>query len=69
MNEHDKKEINDKVKNVILGSFTFVAALAWNEAIQSGFKRFYSPKNQTSAKFIYAIFITIIIILIMIFLK
>lgn len=60
-----KKEFNKKLFSYITAGFGLVAGLAWNEAIKS-FIEYLFPltKNTTLAKFIYAILITVILVLI-----
>jgi hypothetical protein len=45
---------------LVIGGFSLVAALAWNDAIQALFQTFFGEINQVWAKFIYAAFITLI---------
>lgn len=51
---------------IISGSLAFVVGLAWNDAIQTGIDEYYPNKNHHtfSAKFGYAIIITIVMIMI-----
>lgn len=49
-------------------SFGLVAALAWNDAIQNLINRFLSSGPGLKSKFIYAIFITVIAVVITYFL-
>ena len=49
----------------ILTSFGLVAGLAWNEAIKAFIERFFSdPRNGLQAKFLYAIAMTIAVVVI-----
>lgn len=59
-----KIEFISRVTTLMAAGFGLVAALAWNDAIQSLFKLIPVKSNEVSAKFIYAIFITIIIVLV-----
>jgi hypothetical protein len=59
-----KIEFISKITTLLTAGFGLVAALAWNDAIQSLFKLIPIQNSQVSAKFIYAIFITVIIVLI-----
>lgn len=56
---------------IVAGSLSFVAGLAWNEAIQSSISDYYpaETKKNTSAKFMYALLVTVIIIIMAIFIK
>ena len=59
-----REEAKKTIITLILSGFSLVAALAWNDAIQSFFNEFF-PKEGTSGligKFIYAMIITIIIV-------
>lgn len=59
------KEVVSQMVTLLLGGFAFVAALAWNDALQSLFSTFFDPKNSgVFVKFLYAGLITLIITLI-----
>ena len=58
------EEIKEKTLTFILGGFGLVAALAWNEAIKTLFETFFPKKNALIGKFIYAIIVTIIVVLV-----
>lgn len=47
---------------LLTGAFAFVAALAWNEAIQALFLRIFGPAQTLLAKFLYAAVLTVIIV-------
>jgi len=51
-----------KSYELLTAAFSFVAALAWNDAIQSLFLRIFGPTSTIFAKFLYAILITVIIV-------
>ncbi len=59
-----KKAIQAKTITLILGGFGLVAALAWNEAIKSLFETIFKKQGSLISKFLYAIIVTIIIVLI-----
>lgn len=63
--EELRKEFVEKTITLILAGFGLVAALAWNEAIKS-LLDLYLGAGRTSimAKFIYAILVTAMIVLI-----
>ena len=46
---------------LLLAGLGFVAALAWNEAVQAVFQEIFPERGSILAKFIYAIFITLVI--------
>ena len=57
-------EIINTVKNLTVTSFGLVAALAWNEAIKKAFEIFFPDKsNSLKAMFLYAILVTLVIVL------
>ena len=58
------EEIKEKTLTFILGGFGLVAALAWNEAIKTLFETFFPKENALIGKFIYAIILTIIVVLV-----
>lgn len=63
------REIKNKTFGFIVTAFGLVAGLAWNEAIQSLIKSFFPiGKESVWVKFIYAILMTLILVLITIFL-
>lgn len=47
---------------LLMAAFSFVAALAWNEAIQALFLRLFGPAQTLWAKFLYAALLTVIIV-------
>jgi len=61
-----KLEILEKMSTLATAGFGLVAALAWNSAIQAFFKQInlFGEKDSITAKFIYAVVITFIIVLI-----
>ena len=59
-----KKEIEERTIGYILAAFSFVAGLAWNEAVKSLIDQvFPNSGNSVLIKFIYAFLITVIIVL------
>ncbi len=65
-----EKEIREKTLGYILTSFGLVAGLAWNEAIKAFIERFFSdPGNGLRAKFLYAIVVTIAVVVISLYLS
>ena len=60
-----RKEIAEKTVGYILAAFSFVAGLAWNDAIKSFIDQFFpANKNGVFIKLVYAVIITIIIVLV-----
>ncbi len=48
--------------DLLTAAFSFVAALAWNDAIQSFFLAIFGPSNTLIAKFLYALILTVLIV-------
>ena len=67
--EETKRAFTEKTITLILGGFGLVAALAWNEAIKSLFEIFFEKSNELIGKFIYAIIVTAIVVVISMRLK
>ncbi len=59
-----KKAFEERTITLILGGFSLVAALAWNEAIKSLFATILQPRGELLGKFIYAIIITLIVVIV-----
>lgn len=62
----DKKDnlrlvVLDQTLTLLLGGLSLVAALAWNDAILSLFKRLFPETGGLIAKFVYALVVTAII--------
>lgn len=59
-------EILEKMATLATAGFGLVAAFAWNSAIQDLFKKFtfFGSSDSLVAKFVYAIFITAVIVII-----
>lgn len=61
------EELIEQMLTLVTSGFGVVAALAWNEAIQAFVKEFLEPKIPGSgliSKFIYAVIITVFIVVI-----
>jgi len=60
-----KIEILEQVASLATSGFGLVAALAWNEAIKALFAEFFpQPGGNIFALFIYALLITILVVII-----
>ncbi len=60
-----KQEIRLKTADYILAAFGFVTGLAWNEAVKALIEQFFPFSSSTVwAKLIYALFITIVFVVI-----
>lgn len=58
-------EIRNKVSGYIITAFGLVAGLAWNDAVKSLIEYFFPANAQTLwAKFIYAMLITLIVVIV-----
>ncbi len=57
-------EILEKMQTLVTAGFGLVAALAWNSAIQDVFNLLFPNSGSLIAKFLYAIFITVIVVII-----
>jgi len=67
--EEIKKEVRQRVMGYMLAAFGLVAALAWNDAIRSFIEYFFPiNKNTVLIKFVYAIIITFIVVMVSVYL-
>lgn len=64
-----KKEFSIKLSTLVIAAFGLVAALAWNEAMQSIFHRYYEETNGLTAKIVYAFVVTCIAVLVTLWLS
>lgn len=63
------REVKEKTLGFIITAFGLVAGLAWNEAIQSLIKSFFTVDKDTIwVKFIYAIAMTLLVVLVTVYL-
>ena len=53
----------ETIASLMTAAFAFVAALAWNTAIQAGLEQVLGSGNTVVAQFVYAILITIIAVI------
>ena len=65
-----KREVRERTAGYIVAALGFVAGLAWNEAIKALIESFFPQGNANSvlAKFIYAILVTIVVVLVTVYL-
>lgn len=64
-----KKEVFKQTMSYIAAAFAFVAGLAWNEAIKSLIEYLFPlSQNTLLAKLIYAVLITLVVVIITIYL-
>jgi hypothetical protein len=59
-----RREFKKQTANLILNGFSFVAALAWNEAVKSLFEFIFPKKGELIGKFSYAILATFLVVLV-----
>jgi uncharacterized membrane protein len=59
-----KLEILEQIASLVTAGFGLVAALAWNEVIKEFFATFFPAPNLLLGKFIYAVIITILVVVI-----
>jgi len=64
-----QRAIQDKILTLILAGFGLVAALAWNDAIQTLFSVLFPRSDGAVGKFVYAIIITVLVVIITLQLK
>ena len=57
-------ELLEQMQTLMSAGFALVAALAWNTAIQDLFVRIFPNQSSLIAKFVYAILITLIMIVV-----
>jgi TRAP-type C4-dicarboxylate transport system permease small subunit len=61
-----KVEILDKIAALLTAAFGLVAALAWNGAIRAIFERVFGSADNITAMLVYAIIVTVIAVLVII---
>lgn len=62
------KEVRNKLAGYIVAGLGLVAGLAWNDAIKSMIEYFFPlEENSLMAKFIYALLITLFVVLISVY--
>lgn len=67
--EKIKQELNNKILGYILAGLGLVAGLAWNDAIKTLIEYLFPlEKNGLWAKFLYAILITLIVVIFSVYL-
>jgi hypothetical protein len=58
------KELIATFATFVTAAFGFVAALAWNEAVKAAINRYIEPGSGLKSQFIYAIFVTVLAVLV-----
>ena len=63
-----RREARNQTITLIVTSFSFVAGLAWNEAVKSAIEVLFPAGNGLTAKIMYALFLTLIVVVVSYFL-
>ena len=64
-----RKEMRERTTGYILTGFGVIAGLAWNEAIKSLIEHIFPPNsNSIVAKFIYAVLMTFVVVVMAVYL-
>ena len=64
-----EREIWERTVGYVVAAFGFVAGLAWNEAIKALIEYFFPlSTNTVLAKFLYALIVTILVVLVTVYL-
>lgn len=64
-----RKEVRERALTYLLAAFGLVAGLAWNEAIKALIEQIFPlGKDTLLAKFIYAVGVTVVVVLVTIYL-
>ena len=65
-----EREIREKTFAYIVTGFSLVAGLAWNDAIKTFIETYFpNPGNGIKAKFLYAVLITLIVVVVSLYLS
>lgn len=65
-----RKEVRERTFTYLVAAFSLVASLAWNEAVKSLIDYFLpAGTNTLMAKFVYAVFITVLVVVLTIYLE
>ena len=63
-------EIRERTLGYMIGAFGLVAGLAWNEAIQGVIAYLFPlPENTLPAKFLYAVMISVVVVMISVYIS
>jgi len=58
------REVSAQILNLATSSLGLVAALAWNDAVQSIFKEYFPTSSGVVAKIIYALVVSVLIVIV-----
>lgn len=64
-----KQEIIERLATLLTSAFGLIAALAWNEAIKAIFAHFYGTPSKLIPMLLYAIVVTIIVVIVTIWIS
>lgn len=59
-----RTEVLDQLLTLLIGGLGLVAALAWNDAVRAMFDAFFPQRGGIIAKFVYAVLVTVVIVLV-----
>jgi len=62
--EQTKKAFRERLITLVMGGFSLVAALAWNEAIKSLVDTYFKESSGLIGKFVYALIITAVVVIV-----
>ena len=64
-----RTEFRERISGYVIGAFGLVASLAWNDAISAMIEKFFPlGKDTIIAKFIYALVMTVVLVIIAVYL-
>ena len=63
------KDFIEKFATLIIGAFSLLAALAWNETIKAFVQKYISPGSDFKSMLIYAVIVTIIAVIVSVYLS
>jgi len=58
------REVSAQILNLATSSLGLVAALAWNDAVQAIFKEYFPTGSGVAAKIVYALVVSVLIVII-----
>lgn len=58
------REVSAQILNLATSSLGLVAALAWNDAVQSIFKEYFPTSSGVVAKIVYALIVSALIVIV-----
>lgn len=65
---HLRQEVRQKTMDLILAAFSFVAGLAWNEAIKALIEEIFPAHNNSVwAKLTYALLVTVLVVVVSVY--